>query len=222
MTANTHQAVMEGLAALLPRLWRYGLVLSGNRDTAEELVQATCVRALERSSQFTPGTRLDRWLIAILHSIWLNEVRARKVRQGQGLVDAETALVFDGIREIETNILAAQVLRQVQDLPEVQRETVYLVYVEGFAYREAAEARGVPIGTVMSRLAGARTKLAGPVGRRARRQRYAWPIRSIATRATTLFWTAYIDGELPAGERTALEAAPGRRCRRWRPRSGRR
>ncbi len=160
MASDAHQAVMEGLAALLPRLWRYGLVLSGNRDTAEELVQATCVRALERSSQFTPGTRLDRWLIAILHSIWLNEVRARKVRQGQGLVDADSALVFDGIREIETNILAAQVLREVQDLPEVQRETVFLVYVEGLTYREAAEALGVPIGTVMSRLAAARAKLA--------------------------------------------------------------
>lgn len=161
MAAEAHQAVMEGLAALLPRLWRYGLLLSGNRDTAEELVQATCVRALERSAQFSPGTRLDRWLIAILHSIWLNEVRARKVRQGQGLVDAETALVFDGIRGIETNILASQVLTQVQGLPEVQREAVYLVYVEGLSYREAAEALGVPIGTIMSRLAGARARLAG-------------------------------------------------------------
>ena len=161
MAADAHSTVMEGLAALLPRLWRYGLVLSGNRDTAEELVQATCVRALERSIQFAPGTRLDRWLIAILHSIWLNEVRARKVRRGQGLVDAEAALVFDGIRVVESNILAAQVLRQVQELPEVQRETVYLVYVEELSYREAAEALGIPIGTVMSRLAGARAKLAG-------------------------------------------------------------
>ena len=161
MATDAHQAVMEGLAGLLPRLWRYGLVLSGNRDTAEELVQAACVRALERSAQFMPGTRLDRWLIAIVHSIWLNEIRARKVRQGQGLVDAEQALVFDGIREIETNILAAQVLRQVQGLPEMQRETVYLVYVEGLTYREAADTLGIPIGTVMSRLAGARAKLAG-------------------------------------------------------------
>jgi RNA polymerase sigma-70 factor (ECF subfamily) len=164
MAADAHKTVTEGLAALLPRLWRYGVVLSGNRDTAEELVQATCVRALERSGQFTPGTRLDRWLIAILHSIWLNEIRARKVRQGQGLVDAEQALVFDGIRGIEANILAAQVLRQVQELPEAQRETVYLVYVEGLSYREAAEALGSPIGTVMSRLAGARAKLAGLAG----------------------------------------------------------
>ncbi|MBN9059518.1 MAG: RNA polymerase sigma factor, partial [Rhizobiales bacterium] len=50
------------LALHLEALWRYGLVLSRNRDTAEDLVQATCVRALERSHQFLPGTRLDRWL----------------------------------------------------------------------------------------------------------------------------------------------------------------
>ncbi len=161
MAAGIHDPVMQGIAAELPRLWRYGLVLSGNRDTAEDLVQATCVRAIERAHQFQSGTRLDRWLIAILHSIWLNEIRSRKVRQGQGLVDADVVLIFDGMKETETNILAAQVLREVQSLPEVQRETVYLVYVEGLTYREAAETLAIPIGTIMSRLAAARAKLAG-------------------------------------------------------------
>jgi RNA polymerase sigma-70 factor (ECF subfamily) len=161
MTTSGHDAVMEGLAAQLKRLWRYGLVLSGNRSAAEDLVQATCLRALEKSHQFAPGTRLDRWLFSILHSIWLNEIRAARYRQGQGLVDAEAALIFDGIREIETNILAGQVLREVQSLPEAQRETVFLVYVEGLTYREAAEILAVPIGTIMSRLAAARERLAG-------------------------------------------------------------
>jgi RNA polymerase sigma-70 factor (ECF subfamily) len=160
MAVDSRDPVTQGLAQALPRLWRYGLVLSGNRDTAEELVQATCVRALERSHQFTAGTRLDRWLLAILHSIWLNEVRARKVRLGQGLVDADAVLVFDGLKQTETNIWARQVLREVQALPEAQRETVFLVYVEGMTYREAASLLGVPIGTVMSRLAAARAKLA--------------------------------------------------------------
>jgi len=160
MSTSGHDAVMAGLAAELKRLWRYGLVLSGKRDVAEDLVQATCLRALERSHQFTPGTRLDRWLFAILHSIWLNDLRAARYRQGQGLVDAETALIFDGIRDIETNILAGQVLKEVNSLPEVQRETVFLVYGEGLTYREAAEVLAVPIGTIMSRLAGARAKLA--------------------------------------------------------------
>ncbi len=149
----------DGLALHLEALWRYGLVLSRNRDTAEDLVQATCVRALERAEQFAPGTRLDRWLFAILRSIWLNELRARRVRQGSGVVDAEVALVFEGSEAIETNILAAQVLSEIGRMAEAQRETVLLVYGEGFSYREAADLLGVPIGTIMSRLAAIREKL---------------------------------------------------------------
>src|SRR3954454_11174235 len=93
--ASGRDEVAAGLASYLPQLWRYGLIVSGNRDIAEDLVQATCVRALERSHQFSPGSRLDRWLFSILRSIWLNEVRSRRIRQGHGFVDAETALSAD-------------------------------------------------------------------------------------------------------------------------------
>jgi RNA polymerase sigma-70 factor (ECF subfamily) len=155
----TH-AVRAGLSAHLTRLWRYGLVLSRRRDVAEDLVQATCMRALERAEQFEPGTRLDRWLFAILHSIWLNEVRSRRIRLGQGFVDADEALTVDGASTIETHVLARQVLKQVEALPEAQRAVVFLAYVEEMTYREVAEVLKVPIGTVMSRLAAARAKLA--------------------------------------------------------------
>ncbi|WP_218574350.1 sigma-70 family RNA polymerase sigma factor [Pseudomonas sp. PB120] len=144
----------------LARLWRYGLLLSRQRHVAEDLVQATCVRALERASQFESGTRMDRWLLSILHSIWLNEVRSRRIRHGTGLVDADNALSFDGEYAAQTHVLAAQVIRRVDALPEAQRETVFLAYVEGLSYREVADVLQVPIGTVMSRLAAARVKLA--------------------------------------------------------------
>lgn len=160
MFKSGHEEVRQGLRLHLAALWRYGLVLSRSRDTAEDLVQATCLRALERAGQFEPGTRLDRWLFTILHSIWINEVRSRVIRQGTGQVDAEIALTVDGSREIETNILAAQMLMAIEALPEAQRATVLLVYAEGFSYREAAEILDVPIGTIMSRLAAARDRLA--------------------------------------------------------------
>ncbi|WP_442958607.1 RNA polymerase sigma factor [Phyllobacterium sp. CCNWLW11] len=144
----------------MDRLWRYGLVLSRQRDVAEDLVQATCLRALERSKQFQPGTRLDRWLFAILHSIWIDEMRSRRVRMGQGFVEASSALILDGAYDIETRTLANQMLRKVDALPEAQRAAVFLAYVEGFSYREVADLLGIPIGTVMSRLATARAKLA--------------------------------------------------------------
>jgi RNA polymerase sigma-70 factor, ECF subfamily len=104
MKAIARKEVSAGLAPNLARLWRYALVLSGARDVADDLVQATCVRALERAEQFQLGTRLDRWLFTILRSIWLNELRSRRVRMGGGFVDASEALVFDGSHEIETNI----------------------------------------------------------------------------------------------------------------------
>lgn len=152
--------IRAGLSQHLARLWRYGIVLSRQRDVADDLVQATCVRALERAGQYIAGTRLDRWLFSILHSIWLNEVRSRRVRMGQGFVDADETLVFDGAHETETHILAGQVLQHVQALPEAQRTAVFLAYVEGLSYREVADVLNVPIGTVMSRLAAARAKLA--------------------------------------------------------------
>lgn len=158
-TQARRKAVEEGLPDLLARLWRYALTISGEAQTAEDLVQSTCVRALERSDQFEVGTGLDRWAFRILWSIWINEVRSRKVRQGQGLVAAEDALVADLSQQVETNILAKQVLSQVGQLPEAQRTAVVLVYVEGFSYREAASILSVPQGTIMSRLAAARTKL---------------------------------------------------------------
>jgi RNA polymerase sigma-70 factor (ECF subfamily) len=159
MVRTGQDEVRADLPEHLARLWRYGVVLTGRRDTAEDLVQATCLRALERAQQFSAGTNLQRWLFAIMHSVWMNEIRARRVRQGEGTVDAETALVFDGSEQVETLVLAHQVLQEVQDLPEGQREAVFLVYVEGMAYREAADILNVPIGTIMSRLAAARITL---------------------------------------------------------------
>jgi len=159
MIATGPDEVRSGLPANLRRLWRYAILLSGRDDTASDLVQATCLRALERAHQFIAGSRLDRWLFAILRSIWLNDLRSRRVREGKGTEDAEFALVFDGAEQLETNMLAAQVLKEVYALPESQRETLFLVYVEGLTYREAAHMLDVPVGTVMSRLASARERL---------------------------------------------------------------
>jgi len=160
MSEASRREVRAGLEASLARLWRYALVLSRARDAADDLVQATCLRAIERADQFAPGTQVDRWLFAILRSIWLNEIRSKKIREGGGLVDAEDVLTTDGAREIETNTTASAVLRAISRLPEAQRETILLVYGEGYSYAEAAAALGVPIGTIMSRLAAGRAALA--------------------------------------------------------------
>lgn len=143
----------------MPRLWRYALVLAGDRAEAQDLAQATALRALERSAQFSAGTRLDSWCFTILSSIWRNELRARKVRRGSGHVAVADVDLSDPNPGAEVNILARQVLSRMASLPEAQRETLYLVYIEGFSYAEAAAQLDIPIGTVMSRLANGRKRL---------------------------------------------------------------
>lgn len=144
---------------MYPRLWRFCLALTGSKDDAGEVAQATVVRALERANQYEAGTHLDRWLFVMARRIWLNELRRAKMREGRGLVPAEDAPLLGNHDDSETNIFVREVLSEMTRLPEAQRETVFLVYVEGFAYKEAAEMLEIPIGTVMSRLAAARKRL---------------------------------------------------------------
>ena len=147
------------MPAVYPRLWRYAVALTGRRDWADDLVQTTCLRALDKADQFEPGTHLDRWMFRMAQRVWLNELRSRKVRTGGGLVPVEDIDLPDKTPGAETNILANDVLNRVNGLPEAQRQAVILVYVEGYAYKEAAEIMEIPIGTVMSRLAAARKRL---------------------------------------------------------------
>lgn len=158
-SATSHKFVRENMGAIYPRLWRYAVALSGRRDWGDDLAQTTCVRALDKAEQFEVGTHLDRWMFRMCQRIWLNELRARKVRTGGGLMPIEEVDLADSTPGTEVNILARQVLTEVNALPEGQRQSVLLVYVEGFSYKEAAEIMEIPVGTVMSRLAGARKKL---------------------------------------------------------------
>lgn len=161
---DSASVVRRGLPQVFPRLWRYAVSLTGRRDWGDDLAQTTCVRALDRAHQFQPGTHLDRWLFTMAKRIWLNELRARKVRTGGGLVPVEEIDLPDHAPDQETNILAREVLNKVNALPEAQRQAVFLVYVEGYSYKEAAEIMEIPIGTVMSRLAAARKSIAAATG----------------------------------------------------------
>jgi RNA polymerase sigma-70 factor (ECF subfamily) len=154
------ETLRTGIDKLLPRLWRFCLILTKNRTDADDLVQAACLRALERENQFQPDTRLDRWVFRIAHTIWLNQLRSEKVRTGTGVLSSEEAELVDSAAGPELNLYLRQVLSGVMELPEAQRITLLLVYVEGYSYKEAADQLDVPIGTVMSRLAGARERLA--------------------------------------------------------------
>ena len=157
---KAYEAVRNGISDVYPRLWKYCLVLSGNRANADDLAQAACLRALEKSDRFEPGTHLDRWLFRLTQRLWIDETRKQVVRTGGGLVPVEDANLVDETSDPEQSVMLNEVIGSVMQLPEAQRATVMLVYVEGYSYRDAAMILDIPVGTVMSRLAVARSKLA--------------------------------------------------------------
>lgn len=148
-----------GLPDLYPRLWRFALSLTGERTGADDLAQATAARALEQAAKYQAGTSLSAWLFTMARRIWLNEKRAERIRGAGTLVPVEDIDLPAQTADAETNRMAREVLTKVMALPEAQRATVLLVYVEGHTYKEAAAILEIPIGTVMSRLAAARQKL---------------------------------------------------------------
>ena len=149
----------DQLVAVLPRLRRFARGLAGSASEADDLVQAACERALARSHQFQEGTRFDSWMFRIVQTIWIDQLRARDVRKEGGDVEDERMGSDAAVRSVEARLALAEVRRAVQHLPAEQRNVLMLVTVEGLSYKEAAEVAGVPVGTIMSRLARARVAL---------------------------------------------------------------
>lgn len=159
MMADRRNVMGEAVQQHLKAVWRFALSLSGNPSTADDLTQATALRAIERAAQYREDGRLQGWLMTICRSIWLNELRASQLRRAEGLDTSEAMALADRKPGVETNIFASEVFTAIMALPEAQRSVVELVYVQELTYSEAARVLDVPIGTVMSRLFAARKKL---------------------------------------------------------------
>ena len=143
----------QSVEAMIPALRRYARALARDSDIADDLVQDTLVRAL-RSEKLFLGGDVRSWLYTILTNLNRNRLRSLARRPLTASLDdndaPETAGPEAGARDIE---------RALASLVEDQRTALLLVVLEGLTYREVAEVQGVPIGTVMSRLARARMQI---------------------------------------------------------------
>lgn len=149
------------LIALLPRLRRFALGLTGSRDSADDLVQTGCVKALDHWHQWTPGTSLHSWMFRILQTTWIDQKRTEARRPTTSDEDVLNQLTGDdGESHQEARQMFRTVRQEIAKLPEDQRVVLLLVTVEGMSYRDTAGTLGIPIGTVMSRLARARKRIA--------------------------------------------------------------
>ena len=144
-------------------LYRVALRLTGNPSDADDLVQETMLKAYRSWDQYQQGTNAKAWLLTILRHAFINEYRRRTRHPETVDVDAiEPFAVFSDVQDEDPQgaffdkIVDDQVLKAIDQLPVVFRETLVLSDVEGMSYQEIADILKVPVGTVKSRLFRAR------------------------------------------------------------------
>jgi RNA polymerase sigma-70 factor (ECF subfamily) len=146
----------EQVAQYIPRLRRYARALVGDQYAADDLVQDTLERAINKRHLWRPGSDLRAWLFAIMHNVFVNQLRSRQSHPEESLDDDALPAVGPAdstrleIRDLQTALTM---------LPVEQREVVLLVGLEQLTYAEVSHALGIPIGTVMSRLFRGRERL---------------------------------------------------------------
>lgn len=137
----------------LPSLRRYARALTGDRTQADDLVQDTLERAYVKFHLWQHGSDLRKWLFAIMHNVFINQVKKPHL----------TLVSMDEIPDRSVHdtdpLLGVDVDRALRTLPDDQREVLLLIVLEGLSYSDVSELLGIPLGTVMSRLSRARDRL---------------------------------------------------------------
>ena len=145
------------MGEVIPRLRRYARALTGDRNAADDLVQDTLERAWTKFHLWRRGSDLRAWLFTIMHNVHVNQLRGRRSEFASPIDDEH---VDPPTRPTQTDMLEVRDIdSSLQRLPVEQREVLLLVALERMSYQETANALGIPIGTVMSRLSRARERL---------------------------------------------------------------
>ena len=136
--------------------------LTGDAMRADDLVQDTLERALVKQHLWRQGSDLRAWMFTIMHNVFVNQVRARPADITVAL-DAEAYDVPANINPVD-RLEVGDMDAAIRCLPDEQREVLLLIALEQLSYSETAQALGIPLGTVMSRLHRARERLRTVLG----------------------------------------------------------
>jgi RNA polymerase sigma-70 factor, ECF subfamily len=165
--SNPSSSGNDTLVEHIDGLYSYALSLTRNRSDAEDLVQETYARAIPALGRLRGDSNIKSWLFTILRNIWLNQLRQqpRMALQMPGSdidqypVEPSAGAFRDPHSELVSKIDREKVRKAVQQLPIDAREIIVLREFEDLSYQEIAKVLDCPLGTVMSRLGRARSKL---------------------------------------------------------------
>ena len=147
---------MALIEAAIPALQRYAGALRRNRQDVDDLVHDCLVQALDRVHTRRTDASMRAWLFAIMHNLYVSRFRRKQARMEEtGLHDAAELPLAVPPRQ-KDQVQVGDVMTTIQCLSADFRAVLLLIAIEDLFYAEVAEVLGIPIGTVMSRLARAR------------------------------------------------------------------
>jgi RNA polymerase sigma-70 factor (ECF subfamily) len=135
-----------------PSLFRLAMWCERDRAEAEDLVQETLVQALQSFHRFKAGTNCRAWLVTILQHLRSNRRRAKGRLPVTTAVEARIAETVAFVPQTAQQLTDDDILEALRRILPQYQEVIVLCDVEEMTYKEIAEALGVPMGTVMSRL----------------------------------------------------------------------
>ncbi|MBC8051044.1 MAG: sigma-70 family RNA polymerase sigma factor [Chitinophagales bacterium] len=145
------------IEAHIPAMRRFALTLTRDCHRADDLVQDALVASLSNWAGLRNPDSIKSWLFAILYRRFLSDVRREQGRGEHYPIDEAMGLAIPP--EQDERLWQSEALRAVALLPEDQRTVLWLVAIEDLAYADVAKMLGLPLGTVMSRLARGRERL---------------------------------------------------------------
>ncbi len=142
------------------RLWAVALRTLGDPEDAADAVQDALVSAYRAAGSFRGDAAVTTWLHRVVVNACLDRIRRRTARPTVPLADEVADTQADPSDDIADSELRAELIAALRTLPAEQRAALVLVDMQGYPVDEAARILDVPAGTVKSRCARARAKLA--------------------------------------------------------------
>ena len=150
------------LISLQSNMMNFAMMLTSNRDDAEDLLQDTTLKVLDNAEKFAENTNFKGWVFTIMRNIFINNYRrmsrsATVIDQTEDLYQLDLA-VDTAVDSPEGTYAASEITKAIEEFSDEYR-IPFSMHVAGYKYEEIAEEMKLPLGTVKSRIFFARKQL---------------------------------------------------------------
>ena len=164
-----NQEFTQNMGKLENLLFSFALRLTKNRQDAQDLMQETSLRAYRHRAKFATGTNFKSWVSTIMRNTYINRYRKMKTRKHVNQPIEEFNYALESKNAItnhgEHDMRMKELTRMLESVGKIY-SVPFMMFYQGYEYKEIAAELGIPIGTVKSRIFLARQRMKKMIGNR--------------------------------------------------------